>query len=180
MDATYFTGRADSKRDLRLGHDSVRHLCQRQSRFDQYLYFSADGACVGSSIYFVRINRRSDFRYCRPLRRLCADAQQAVGQHHGNWRAGQQHFELSHQYRRRDLFRLILHHQCAEYGGQSHNDRDSHRLSRTHGQHGPHRHRVGLFAAFAIPVYRRALQRGRNRRADGWYEGTHFGQGKAA
>ena len=85
---------------------------------------------------------------------------------------------LSHQYRRRDLFRLILHHQCAEYGGQSHNDRDSHRLSRTHGQHGPYRHRVGLFAAFAIPVYRRALQRGRNRRADGWYEGAHFRKGE--
>ena len=29
MDTAHFAGRADSKRDLRLGHDSVRHLCER-------------------------------------------------------------------------------------------------------------------------------------------------------
>ena len=53
------------------------------------------------------------FSYCRPLRWLCADAEQTGNQHHGNWRTGQQHFSLSHQHRQRDLFRLVFHHQCA-------------------------------------------------------------------
>ena len=43
--------------NLRLGHHSVRYLRQRQSRFDQYLRFSTDGARIRCAVHFVHINR---------------------------------------------------------------------------------------------------------------------------
>ena len=100
----------------------------------------------------------SDRRDRRPLRRLCADAKQAVDRHHGNGCTGQQHFSLSNEHRQCDLFRLIFHHQCAEYGGQSHDDCDRYRLPWTHGQHDSHCYRAGLLAAIAVSVFCRALQ----------------------
>lgn len=57
MDAARFTGRADSKRDLRLGHHSVRHLCEWFVGLNQYLRFSADGARIRCTVHLVRINR---------------------------------------------------------------------------------------------------------------------------
>lgn len=57
MDATRFAGRTNSKRDLRLGHDSVRHLCEWFVGLNQYLCFSADSSRVRCAVHFVHINR---------------------------------------------------------------------------------------------------------------------------
>ena len=175
MDATHIAGGADSQRGVGLGHAVVRYLCEREAGLHQKLHVYIAGTRIGCANHLGGFHRGGHRRDCRAVRRVCAHAQHAGGQHCGVRRAGKYDYRLSHHAGRGDVYQRVVYLWSTECSGQYGIDGHGDGLPGTNCQHHAHDSRSGLFAALADQIHGGALQQRGHGGADGRHAGARVG-----